>query len=218
MDTRTFEAVLSRGQEYMLARFANLPIPGKGKLAYLQRPYADQVDARRQLRAFITEFGPLDSRVSDENVMYFWILAFRNAWYWRGAQRDPKNRRPISAALRLKGVAPRKEFNTMSDPSAFATAVLAQRHQELECDFESGRITVIPASLFAWLVLSLIELRRNLALCARKGCRTPYFVKTHSRSLYCSTLCSSEARQAGQRKWEESNRTGLSMYGRRKKS
>ena len=152
------------------------------------------------------------------NDRYSTVLLFRYHWHWRRPERDQRIRRALLPALQLRGDGRELSINEMDDASASATSWLNRHGLRVEVDFPSGRINLRPETLLDWLVLSLIECRRNLAICANENCPTPYFVKTHPRARYCSLSCSGVARQAGQRRWEQANRSADSKrFGNRKK-
>ena len=140
--------------------------------------------------------------------LFLHIKSFRYHWHWRtNAPGCKAVRRPLSFSLGKQAARQKKDQNDFDDASAWATNMLSGRALELEIDFPSGRAEVKPKTLLDWLVWSLIECRRRLAICANRGCMAPYFVKPHPRAKYCSVACSEIGRQIGQRRWEESHRT-----------
>jgi hypothetical protein len=147
---------------------------------------------------------------------YVHVITFRYHWYWRQEKRDPRHRRPLFLSAQLREESRELSINEMDDASAWATCRLNRNYLRIEVDFPSGRINVRPSTLVDWLVLSLIECRRNLAICARESCPTPYFVKTHPRTRYCSPTCFAAAREAGQRRWEKENRSVRSKWRRKR--
>jgi len=207
-----FADALACGREYMLAKVANLPIPSRRGPDFIQcASVANCEESEQALRQFYKRFGELSPGMDpgvDPNQWYAIIIALRSHWwYWRKPQRDSRHRRPLSVSVQLRGGKTREiSINDMDDASAWATGILNRNSLAIEVDFSSGRISVKPQTLLDWLVLSLIECRRNLSVCANKGCRTPFFVKPRSRSRYCSEPCSTEASQNRKRRWEKANR------------
>lgn len=200
-------AYAATGREYMLARFANLPLLGKNQVEMIRFPYTmNERLSEMKLTEFREEFGELYPGIRRRD-WYNFIMEFRYYWYWkRGSAHTVGLRRPLKLRLAKPG-AILKEFNAMDDPSAWATTMLNGRVLELKVDFPAGRIDIRPNTLLDWLVLSFIDCRLRLAICANEECGTPYFVKIHPRTRYCSTACSGIGRQKGQRKWEEEHRT-----------
>jgi len=217
MNGKNVEA-MGRGREYMLARFANLPLPGSITPKFLEQPSGDLATAEKALCEFRSEFGELGPEITGDK-WYVYLITFRYQWYWRQANRNPEHRRPLSISIHLRGKKRRLSINEMDDASAWATSILNRNNLDVEVDFPSGRINLRPNTLIDWLVLSLIECRRKLTICANGSCRKPYFVKTHPRDRYCCKDCSDMGRQVGQQRWEQANRSaGAKRCRNRKKS
>lgn len=196
---------MGRGREYMLAAFANLPIPGHSKPAFLEAPCTeDSTHALSAMRAFQREFGELYPGATELDWVVH-ILQFRYQWRWKANQAATgPSRRGLTANTNL--ASNRRPHFAMDDPSAWATAFLRKRPLPIDVDFPTGKLTVVPETVLDWLVLSMIACRRNLSICANPGCQTPYFVKTHPRAIFCSLDCSAAGRARSQREWEKAKR------------
>jgi hypothetical protein len=209
MDTKNLEA-MSRGREYMLAKFANLPfpaIPGTVSPRFIESPCVqDAAVAQEAVNEFRRQFGDLSPQI-EPNTWHRFVLSFRYHWHWRRPEADRQvRRRNIPLSFRMQAGSHEKQQIDMDDPSAWSTNLLNLHALKIEVDFSSGRITITPQTLLDWLVLSLIECRRGLAICAREACATSYFVKTHPRTKYCSIECFHLERERGQKEWERANR------------
>jgi hypothetical protein len=209
MDTKNLEA-MGRGREYMLAKFANLPlpaIPGTVSPNFIELPCVkDAVIAQKAVDEFREQFGDLSPDIEPSD-WYRFVLSFRYHWHWRRAEADRQvRRRNIPLSFRMQAGSQEKQQIDMDDASAWSTNILNLHALKIEVDFSSGRITIRPQTLLDWLVLSMIECRRGLAICAREACATPYFVKTHPRTKYCSIRCFQLERERGQKEWERVNR------------
>jgi hypothetical protein len=185
MDPKNVEA-LTYGAEYMLAKFVNLPDkPGDSKPA----------------EEFRERFGELFPGIDPEN---YWVDVsnFRKAWH----AKTTLDRARISAYMtnlfnRKLGshVKPMPRHAILSGDPRYYPAV--------EVDFSSGQIAVSRfATLLDWLAMSLSGCRRKLGICEREGCTTPYFVKMHSRSRYCSEECFRQSRLEKKNQWWKNNR------------
>src|SRR5579884_1192702 len=180
MDPKNVEA-LTYGAEYMLGKFANLPDkPGDSKPA----------------EEFRERFGELFPGLDPEN---YWVdvAEFRAAWH---AKSSPG--RAMMISLYMTGLINRilgPHVKPVDDPRHF--------YPPVEIDFSSGTTFVSRfATLLDWLANSLLKCRRRLGVCEREGCTTPYFVKMHSRSRYCSENCFRESRLAKKNRWWKANR------------
>jgi hypothetical protein len=204
MDAKNIEA-MARGREYMLAKFANLPLPGTIRSKFVEGPCEDNMaSADASVDAFRSQFGDLCPGVAKDE-WYGLILSFRYQWHWRVRRTGDRSlRRNLSSSIQMRG-AIKKHFE-MDDESAWGTNLLNRSNLPIAVDFFSGQITVTPETLLDWLVLSLIACRRNLAICASIRCKAPYFVKIHPRTRYCSLECFASGRLRGQREWEKAKR------------
>jgi hypothetical protein len=218
MDANNLQA-MSRGREYMLAKFANLPLPASVSPKFIELPCVpDVVVAQKAVDGFREQFGDLSPDI-EASDWYRFVLTFRYHWHWRRAEANGQvRRRNILLSFRMEAGSQEKQQIEMDDASAWSTNILNFRAPKIEVDFSSGRITLRPQTLLDWLVLSLIECRRSLSICAREECATPYFVKTHPRTKYCSIDCFNLARERGQKEWETANRRTRKRGGARKKS
>jgi hypothetical protein len=219
LNEKNLEA-MSRGREYMLARIANLPIPlrtSSPELAYMRSPFSEDWETTTErVSEFIRRFGELAPGIRPDNF-YRFVVGFRFHWKWRQGKNGTvrSKRYPVSLSLERKGRKERPQIE-LDDASAWATNILNRRilsgddlgpNPVLDVDFSTGRVMVKPETLLDWLVWSLMECRTRLAICQRKGCATPFFVKSHPRNRYCSPECSHQEREIKKAKWEKSNRS-----------
>ena len=179
MDPKNAEA-LTYGAEYMLGKFVNLPDkPGDSKPA----------------EEFRERFGELFPGLDPEN---YWVdvAEFRRAWHAKSAL----DRGLISFYMtglinRILG----PHVKPVDDPRHF--------YPPVEINFSSGATFISRfATLLDWLANSLLKCRRRLGICEREGCTTPYFVKMHSRSRYCSEECFRQSRLEKKNQWWKDNR------------
>jgi hypothetical protein len=198
-------AALRRGGDYMLARFANLPVPGSGGGApKIAGPFArTEAEWLRAVRRFCQEFGDLHPGIPESNWLRY-VLGFRCNWLpvARG-EHVPTGRGRLRVRLSAAdGIGP-KNINEMDDPSAFASVVLALCPRPMAVDFFSARLEAGPETLLHWLLLRFVERRRNLAYCALEGCEHPYFVKARAKNKYCTEKCATLAEQTVERRYEQ---------------
>jgi hypothetical protein len=210
----------------MLAKFANLPVLGRPErpdLVYMGSPCTVDLKpeskdihehieiATRAAEEFREHYGDLAPGIIPPAYENF-VVPFRYHWKWtrdgRGALRS--RRYPVMVTLDRTGSG-EKPQTELGDASAWARNILNRRagfdylgpKPALDVDFAKGRITVIPETLLDWLVLSLMECRTRLAICKRKRCVTPFFVKDHPKNKYCSPECSALAHDGQKREWEK---------------
>ena len=187
MDKKNQEA-LAYGREYMLAKLANLSSPTSPQ-------------DTKPAEEFKHQFGELYPNL-DLVVYQRFALSFRYHWMWK--KRKPHEQMDTSAWVanvlnrRLAITTEGQDRLVYHDPSAPPV---------LEVDFPSGRFKFRPETLLDWLVLSLLECRQNLAICERKECPTPCFVKTHPRAKYCSEACFQHSRLEQKNQWWRENRS-----------
>jgi hypothetical protein len=201
-------AALSRGRDYMLARFANLPVPGETiDPPEIARPCVKtEAEWERALRTFRQEFGDLHPGIPPSRWANF-VLAFR--YHWLPIARIARGAHVSTSRARLRvqlspadGIGT-KNINEMDDPSAFASSVLALCSRPMVVDFFSARLETAPDTLLHWLLLWFIQRRRNLAYCALESCAHPYFVKARAKNKYCSEQCATLAEQLVERRYEQ---------------
>src|SRR6516164_4474376 len=107
MEPKNIEAI-ARGREYMLARFANLPIPCRGGPQFIQcASVTDCAVADRAVQEFCDQFSELSPGMGPHVDMIEWhkmVISFRSHWcYWKETRRDPRHRRPLSYSVQLRG-------------------------------------------------------------------------------------------------------------------
>jgi hypothetical protein len=186
-DPKNFEA-LACGPEYMLGKFANLPDKeGDSKAAY----------------EFQERFGSLFPGL-DPVAYYVDVANFRKAWEARTTiDRD-------MVGFYLTNLFNRSFQFHVKPPSKDGRSILAgdaRVFPAVKVDFSSGKIGLgLPATLLDWLASSLLERRHKLGTCQREGCPTPYFVKMHPRSRYCSEDCFRQSRLGKKSQWWKQNR------------
>jgi hypothetical protein len=219
VDVKHLQA-LSRGREYMLARIANLPIPfqRKGPRELALPVDGDEARATEAVEAFRAEFGDLYPGME---VFQYWsyIFNFRHHWKWRSLRasllpKEARSRRGKRTGMSVeRHLGAETNQSELNDVNAWCTNIWNRRGEEdlsrppaIEVDFASGHLRIIPETLLDWLILHFMECRRNLAICAREHCETPYFVKIHARTKYCSPSCFHLHRAAQQARWEQENR------------
>lgn len=178
-----------RGAEYMLGRFANLP---------------DKSGNPGAAKEFQERFGVLFPGLAPQRY-HEHVAKFRKAW----RAKSPLELEALG--LYFDNVFNRKllvdEPKNEDEAVAWVLSGDPRYRPAIRSNPASGKIEITTeATLLDWLVVSLWRCLRRLAICARPGCRTPYFVKTHSRMIYCSPDCSHEARQQGQNEWGRKNR------------
>jgi hypothetical protein len=182
---------LTYGSEHVLTRFANLPDA--------QNDVGPPEDFRQQFGELFPGLGPQD----------YWIevVNFRAAW----RAKTSHQKEVVSGYLtRLLNRSRRPHVKEPQGELAVFTAYLARDPRyfpQLKVDFSDGKIKSAPAAtLLDWLANALLEHRHKLGICAREGCTTPYFVKSHPRGRYCSESCFRASRLEKKNQWFKRNR------------
>lgn len=194
-ESKNLEA-LACGPEYMLGRFANLPDkPGESKPA----------------EAFHLRFGTLFPGLDPEDY-HVDVKAFRKAWH---AERESELE---SIGTYLTNLFNRTlQFHVKPIPAIAAINTRDARYfPAVKVDFSSGKIGLgKPTTLLDLLASWLLECRRKLGICERESCQTPYFVKRHPRSRYCSESCFRQSRLDKKNQWWKRNRGKDSKHSAR---
>lgn len=87
----------------------------------------------------------------------------------------------------------------------------------LTVDFSTGEHGVKGQTLLDCLALWLLKCRNRLAICERKECLHPYFVKSHIRQKFCSEDCAQVGRAAKKKVWWAKNRDRFIMKWRKQR-
>jgi hypothetical protein len=195
MDAKNVEA-LGYGADWMLAKFVNLPS------STASNPVAD----------FVQKYGELcpgwDGTDEQDKVLYMGFAnEFRKAWFAYSVEHKQNISELITRIFeRERDIT--TEYLSGGPPALrlFADANDRYERSAVVADFETGKITIKPRTLLDWLAKCLLENRRKLAFCKRKGCQTPYYVKMHPRHKYCSVTCASEIAIERKKQWWRDNR------------
>lgn len=138
-------------------------------------------------KAFIDRYGALRPEVSDPSTVLLLALAFQKAW---DASRDPE----AVGSLMDDVFAPRRHARFYGEKAAITAD-----------SFSRGKFTAAPRDMLDALGMELLRSRKRLHRCERAECGR-YFVKTHSRDRYCSTVCSEEIQRQRQATWVREHR------------
>jgi len=141
---------------------------------------------------FISKHGALRDKQFPSEVLEY-ARRFRLAWW---AKNDPAKIPEVNSML---------DDIFSSDPFS---------HPIVGADFAAGKWEPRPKTLLGLLAVTLLRSRRMLHRCERPECRR-YFVKPHSRAMYCSDWCSKEMRTRGQTEWAVNHRDHLNARRRK---
>jgi hypothetical protein len=204
----------------ILAMIANLPIPSRPSnpgYVYVWLD-GDQAAAIGALDKFVGRFGDLYPGITRPQ---FWreVLNFRYHWGWRNRTPASGGQRTV-VSLEMEGHEGTEQIG-QDEASVWCMNILNRPAggdsgppPVIKVDVPSGKIRITPETLLDWLVLQFVQCRRNLAICPRGECGSPYFVKTPARKRYCSLVCYHSERRDRQEAWERENR----INGVRKRS
>jgi hypothetical protein len=88
----------------------------------------------------------------------------------------------------------------------------------LAVDFSKGTIDFKQQTLLGVLTVKLIENREKLAVCEQgKDCPTPFYIKEHSRQVFCSTVCADSVRGRKKKAWQQAHRSEIIENKRKKR-
>ncbi len=192
MDAKNLEA-LTLGPELMLRRFVNLPDRS--------RPEA----LRAAVDDFRAAYGELVPDLSVDGYGFF-SGVFKSAWQARTEQDKQKISLYLTTIFEWAIDADKGALGGVMEAAVLKLNRPHMMRPGFVADFSSGQITIKPRTLLDWLVKSLLEYRDKLAICQRHGCPHPYYVKTHTRQLFCSEECANVIRQEKKERWWKANR------------
>lgn len=203
------ERALSFGPEWLLAKFANLPTePSDTKSA-------------EEFRKVYCDLWP---GLAPKN---YWRYVFVVRYHWTAKTESEKSDLPYWVLNVLtRNIAtppPAKLEKAVHVPPVFQISLQAGTIQLpiaafLEMVSRPGvqlKVETLLDYLAVWLFL--FRDKGKLAICERKDCPHPYYVKQHPRSRYCSKECSHNAELTRKVRWWKQN-PGTDSKRRKKKA